>query len=199
MTGRLRRTETLLMIAAMLAAALAGCRRDPGPEALRTAWTQIRARAFDEARPLIRAYLAWHPDDASAHYALGQCYLHQKDVNTTLAKGEFETAHHFFRKNGDLGVLPPEMTPEQFQSALHRDIALALMRALYEGDGRGIPGALMLSVLDDALGHAREGLRFDPSSEFLQEMERSLEALKRGEPSPGPLPDPEAEPQEITT
>jgi len=84
--------------------------------------------------------------------------------------------------------LASEMTADQFQAAIHREIALALMRALYEGDGRGVPARLMLPTLDEALKQVREGLRFDPSSTFLREMAKSLEDLKEGNPSPAPMP-----------
>lgn len=194
MTGRLHRTGMALAITGLLAAALTGCRREAGPEDLRQAWKLAAARQFDEALPLVKAYLGWHPENAAAHYVLGKCFLHQKEVNTTLAKGEFETAQLYFKKNPDLGVLAPEMTAALFQSALHRDIALALMRALYEGNGHGIPENMMFPVLDQALQHTREGLRFDPSSKFLQDMERSLDALRQGRPSPTPLPDPDGRP-----
>ncbi len=192
------RTGTVLAVTAVLAAALAGCRREAGPEVLQQAWKHAVERRVGEALPLAKDYLAGHPEDAAAHYVLGKCYLHRPDVNTTLAKGEFETALHYFGKTKNLGILAPEMTAELFQSALHRDIALALMRAIYEGGSRGLPGPVMYPVLDQALKHVHEGLRFDPSSGFLQEMSRSLEELRKGRPSPAPPPRPAEKPGEIT-
>ena len=198
MTGRACWTATVMVVAAALAAALTGCRRDPGPETLRQAWSYSVAQRADDGIPLVKAYLAAHPDDAAAHYVLGSCCLHRSDVNTTMAKGEFETALFYFGKNGRLGIFAPDMTAEQFQSAAHRDIALALMRALYEGGGQGLPGRLMYPVLDLALQHVHEGLRFDPTSSFLQEMGRSLEDLRSGRPSPAPPLQHSAKPGEIT-
>ena len=113
----------------------------------------------------MKEYLLAHPRDAAAHYVLGKCYLHRQDVNTTLAKGEFETALFCFDGNPDLGVLAPEMTPDQFRSAVHRDIALALMRAIYEGDGQGLPPSVMFPALDQALEHVRN--RPAPRSQLL--------------------------------
>ncbi len=198
MSRRLQQTGTLLAVAALLAVVQTGCRREVGPEVLRQAWKNTSARRVDDALPLVKAYLSEHPEDAAAHYVLGQCYLHRPDVNTTLAKGEFETALHYFEKNRDLGIFAPEMTAALFQSALQRDMALALMRALYEGDGLGVPGPVMYPVLDQALQHVREGLRFDPTSGFLRDMEHSLEELRQGRPSPSPLPLPALKPGEIT-
>ena len=188
----------MLAYAAILAAAVVGCRRDPGPEQLHLAWQHASDRRVDEALPLVKGYLIAHPRDAAAHYVLGKCYLHRQDVNTTLAKGEFETALHCFDTNPDLGVLTPEMTPDQFRSAVHRDIALALMRAIYEGDGQGLPPSVMFPVLDQALDHVRTGLRLDPASSFLREMEQSLTELRRGRPAPEPPPAPQPRPGEIT-
>jgi hypothetical protein len=177
-----------LAFSLLLAAALTGCRREAGIEVLRQAWNDAAARRVDAALPLAKDYLAARPEDAAAHYVLGKCYLHRQDANTTLAKGEFETALHYFEENGDLGVLAPEMTAVLFQSAIHRDIALALMRVLYEGDGQRFPGPVLYPVLDLALQHVSKGLGFDPSSAFLLDMQRSLESLRRGRPSPTPLP-----------
>ncbi len=193
----LQATANVLAIAS-LAATLAGCRREAGPELLQQAWKLTAARQVTEALPLVKTYLSWHPADASAHYVLGKCYLNRQDANTTLAKGEFETARHFFGKNHELGVLAREMTPDQFQSALHRETALALMRALYEGDGKGVPGKLLYPVLEEALRQTHEGLRFDPSSGFLQDMEKSLESMAQGSPSPTPTPRPPFKSTEIT-
>jgi len=74
------------------------------------------------------------------------------------------------------------------------------MRALYEGGGRGLPSNIAYSVLDQALRHVRDALRFDPGSEFLKDMEQSLESLRSGQPSRGPLAprQPSADSQEIT-
>jgi tetratricopeptide (TPR) repeat protein len=190
MSGGPHRKGTVLATTVLLAAALAGCRREAGPEVLQQAWKFAAARMFDEALPLVKEYLVWHPEDAAAHYVLGNCYLHQKEVNTTLARGEFETAMRHFEKRRELGVLAAEMTAELFQSTLHRETALALMRALYEGNGKGIPANMMYPVLDQALQEVREGLRFDPSSGFLKDMESSLEELRQGRPAPTPLPEP---------
>jgi hypothetical protein len=198
MTGRPHRTETALTIAALLAAAFAGCRQEAGPEVLQQAWKLAAARQVNDALPLVKDYLARHPGDAAGHYVMGRCYLNRPDANTTLAKGEFETALYCFEKNRDLNVLAPGMTADQFQSALHREIALALMRALYEGDSQGVPGQLMYPVLDEALRQVREGLRFDPASGFLQDMERSLEALREGRPLPAPQPEQAARPGKMT-
>ncbi len=198
MRGRLHRTGTVLAFTALLAAALTGCRREAGPEMLQQAWQHVGARRFDEALPLIKDYLGGHPGDAAGHYMLGNCYLHRPEVNTTLARGEFETALHCFGKNGGLGVLAPQMTAELFQSALHREIALTLMRALYEGSNQGMPGQTMQPVLMLALQHVREGLRLDPSSGFLRDMEQSLEALRQDCPSPTPFPLPSGNPENIT-
>jgi hypothetical protein len=56
----------------------------------------------------------------------------------------------------------------------------------------------MLPVLELALQHVRDGLRLDPGSGFLLEMEKSLDALRQGRPSPAPLPRQSATPGEIT-
>ena len=194
MSRRLRQTGLILAVSALLAAVPGGCRREPGTEVLRQAWKLVGTRQIDEAVPQAKEYLSWHPEDAAAHYVLGQCYLHRSEVNTTLAKGEFETALHYFEKNGDLGIFAPEMTAALFQSALHRDIALALMRAVYEADNRGLAKSALYSVLEQALRQVREGLRLDPSSGFLLDMEHSLEELRAGRSVPAPLPQTTATP-----
>jgi hypothetical protein len=72
------------------------------------------------------------------------------------------------------------------------------MRAIYEGSSQGLSGPVPSPVLEQALRHVREGLRLDPSSDFLQDMERSLEGLRQGSPSPPTPPQKITAPEEIT-
>jgi len=59
------------------------------------------------------------------------------------------------------------------RAVLHRDIALALMRALYDGAAL-VPPAVAIPVAYRALWHVREGLKYNPASAYLREMEKAL-------------------------
>ena len=177
---------------------MAGCGKRPDDSLVSQAFELSEQRRVNEAIPLIKKYLQTHPDDAVAHYIYGKCWLHRTDAFTTLAKGEFETALALFERNKDLGIFRDKMTPNFFRASLHRDTALALLRAVYEAEGVGVMPPMMMKVLNLAAEHVRKGLLYDPGDAFLMEMKQTLESLRQGAPLP-PSPPPPATPLEITT
>lgn len=174
-----RGISLLLLLAAGV---LAGCSgrppKDHDTEALRTAWAFLAERNPDAALPVVKALLQRHPGHAAGHFLLGKCHLHRADANSTIALGEFETALALQASAPETGF--PEAglnTGPSFAAALHRDAALALMRALYEAAGMGVPISMTLPALQRALDHVRNGLAHAPDDAYLLEMLGTLEAL----------------------
>jgi tetratricopeptide (TPR) repeat protein len=57
-------------------------------------------KKFDEAIPVLKQYLANHPDDSGSHFYLGVCFLACKKPWLVIAQGEIETALYLFNKQG---------------------------------------------------------------------------------------------------
>jgi len=154
---------------------LAACswRQDALRRRFETAWTACAAGECAAQETVAREWLCRHPDSVAGHYLLGKSYLHRPDANTTIAKGEFETALMLLEEGAELDV-PSDASPmEDMRAVLHRDIALALMRALYDGAAL-VPPAVAIPVAYRALWHVREGLKYNPASAYLREMEKAL-------------------------
>lgn len=153
---------------------------DRDTEALRKAWAFLAERNPDASLPFVREFLQRRPGAPAGHYLLGKCFLHRSSANTTIALGEFETAIALHSSAPDVGF--PEAgldTGPSFAAAMHRDAALALMRALYDATGTGVPLSLTLPALQRALDHVRKGLEQAPEDAYLLEMLGTLEGLGR--------------------
>lgn len=154
---------------------LAACswRDDALRRRFETAWAACAAGECAAQEETAREWLVRHPDSVAGHYLLGKSHLHRADANTTIAKGEFEMALELLEEGAALDI-PDGLIPEKdMRAALHRDIALALMRALYDGAAL-VPPAVAIPVARRALWHVREGLKYSPASAYLREMEMAL-------------------------
>jgi len=185
----------------MLAGALcatAGCQRPAGDEILEQAYQLGEQYRWPDAKPLVRAYLLDHPDDAAAHYLWGRCYLHNSTPYLALAEGEFKTALNLFRRNNNLGILAEHFNPSQFEAALHRETARVYMRWIHEAEQQGLPAALVRTRLERALDEVRQGRALDPDSTVLKEMEQTLEGYLAPSPIPRRMPETAAPIHELT-
>jgi len=151
-----------------------GCRRSPGEDVLLDSYRLGQQHRWNQALPHVKAYLIEHPDDAAGHYLLGQCYLHVPAPHLTIANGELQTALNCFQRTRDLGVFASLMTPNKFESDIHRRSALVYMRMVREGMTHGLPPGLLRPQLARALEHVRRARALDPASPILEEMEEAL-------------------------
>jgi len=160
------------MLAVLLLPACSG-QDDQLRRRFEAAWAACLGGECAAQEKIAREWLCRHPSSVAGHYLLGKSYLHRPDANTTIAKGEFETALMLL----DEGIQPdlPENAPlsEDIRAVLHRDTSLALMRALYDGAAL-VPDAVALPVAELALRHVRAGLKYNPQSAYLREMETAL-------------------------
>ena len=190
----------LVFIGLILLGMVSGCRKAPDTDALRLAWAQVNDRQLGAAIPLIKEYLQYYPNSVAAHYMFGKCYLHRADANTTLAKGEIETALALLDRGNSPEFLTEIYPENKLRAMMHQDAALALMRAIYDASGEGLPEIISLPMIDMALEHVKEGLAEDPESSFLKEMEGTLKSLQHPVATPPhslPAPRP-AEPERIS-
>lgn len=183
-----RRTAGALMALMMVLLLPAGCAKEPPTEEmLKTAWEFTETRDFDKAMELARAYLSAHPGSSVGHYVFGKCWLHRPQANTSIAKGEFETALRLLADGEDTGFLEEKMGRPAFEAAIHRDIGLALMRAIYDSLGQGLPPQTVLPVMRLALEHVDKGLALEPESSYLKEMRDTLIRMVPTGPPPAPV------------
>lgn len=197
MTTRIQTAGALVLFAAALCNA-AGCQRPAGDDVLIQAYQLGEQYRWPEAKPLIRAYLLDHPDDAPAHYLWGRCYLHNSTPYLALAEGEFKTALNLFRRNHDLGVLAAYLEPQEFEAVLHRETARVYMRWVHEAMQQSMPAPLIRSQLERALDEVRQGRALDPDSKALKEMEQTLEGYFAPSPEPRRMPEPAAPSHDLT-
>jgi len=164
------------------------CGDPPGDGILLAASRLGEAYRWEEAKPLVTAYLQYHPEDAAAHYLLGQYYLHAARPNLIIALGEFHTALNRFRRGRTAGALGALMSPVEFEADIHRRIALAHMRMAREALKAGLPPPVAQPQLVQALDHVRKALALTPDVKVLREMketlERYIEPLKKTPPPP---------------
>lgn len=161
----------LLGVAMLLVAC--SWRDDAARRRFESAWTACVSGECAAQEKIAREWLCRHPESVAGHYLLGKSYLHRPDANTTIAKGEFETALMLLEEDAALDCPDGAAPAEDMRAVLHRDIALALMRALYDG-ATLVPPTVALPVANSALWHVREGLKYAPSSAYLREMETAL-------------------------
>lgn len=171
---RLLRVAVAVLLPAMLLAA--GCAEKEDSEALFARMISLGEQdRWPEVRPVMKAYLQRHPNDASAHLLLGQCYQWPPTLYLTVAEGEFRTALNLYHRNSDMGGLEDILTPSEFESIIHQETARVQMKwSLYFKQIDQLPNAAAVEPLRRALIHVRKGLELEPGSRTLQEMERSL-------------------------
>jgi len=197
MIARVRNACAFVMLTGALCAT-AGCQHPAGGEILEQAYQLGEQYRWSDAKPLVRAYLLDHPDDAAAHYLWGRCYLHNSTPYLALAEGEFKTALNLFRRNNDLGILAAHFNPAQFEAALHRETARVYMRWVHEAAQQGLPAAFIRTQLKRALDEVRQGRALDPDSTVLKEMEQTLEEYFAPLPIPRRKPESTAPTHELT-
>jgi len=160
---------------------LSGCGPEPyDPALLREAAALGEKQKWDEARPLIKAHLLRHPDDAVAHFYYGMSFLHLADPQLTIAEGEFLTA---------LALLAPETAPTEaaagmeyftFKGVLHQKTALVYMRAFREALRMNVPYEFSRDLLMKAAAQVDLGLKSDPKSHALKEYRDYLQETLKG-------------------
>ncbi len=134
---------------------------------------------WEEAEPLLKRYLLAHPDDASAHFLLGRCYMHRLDPWLANADGEYRTARQLLRRTGTPGYLEEKQPPAQFEATVYREMARVHMRRSREAFTLGVPEAVVQPELGRALEDVERGLALDPDSESLKEMQEALKTYVR--------------------
>ena len=160
---------------------LAGCGRSVyDPKLLREAAALGEEQRWDEARPLVKAHLLDHPDDAIAHYYYGLSFLHLARPQLALAEGELLTAQ---------ALLSPESSPTEaaanmeyftFKGVLHQKTALVYMRAFREAMHRDVPFEYAQDLLVKAAAQVDLGLKSDPKSHALKEYRDFLQETLKG-------------------
>jgi hypothetical protein len=77
----------------------------------------LREARYSDGAEAAKQHLLRHPEDAGGHFLLGRAFLTTN--NLVLAQGEFETALHFFYKNGKQNPLPRFEDAEYFELICH--------------------------------------------------------------------------------
>lgn len=154
---------------------IAGCAENPGPEILRRAWDLGEEYHWEEAGGLARSYLLSHPGNAPAHFLLGRSFLHGAPPRLTLAEGELRTALRCFRDNRDLGPLAELHRENEFEAAIHRELARTEMRWMREAALKNMPAHILRPRVKRALEEVRKGRELDPACPVLADMETTLE------------------------
>lgn len=170
-----RRTVEGLCFAA-LAGLLVACRHPASPELLDQARALGTENRWMEATPLIKRYLCDHPKDPVGHLLFGQSLLHRAEVQLVPARGEFETALHYFEESESTGVIDGTMKRDEFLGTAYREIALAYLRLVRESEQIGAPPQASQFHLSEALKYVRRGLEALPDDAFLKEMEETIES-----------------------
>ena len=169
-----KQCHIVLLCALILAS---GCGKKSDDSTLLEAWKLCEALEYTKASPMVRDYLLRHPRNSVAHYLLGKCYQQQEKPALTLAKGELDMARSLFEADGDLSVLANAMTPAEYQSTLHCDTVLVLLRTIIDAEEEGMPPRAGIPLLRIALEHAQKAAFFNPKSVFILDLTHTLETM----------------------
>jgi len=153
-----------------------GCAGPENTVWLQQAWEYAAADSLSQAYPLARNYALAHPDSPTAHFLLGRCYANLPKPELTRAKGEFDMAAFLLRDVSRMDLPDREQTLEEFQSAIHYETALVLVRIVAEAGKAGMSKQATSGILATALHHVREGMRLSPASQELIALEERLMA-----------------------
>lgn len=160
---------------------LAGCgRARHDVSVLREAAALGDKHEWDNARPLIRAYLLDHPDDAVAHFYLGLSFLHLAHPQLTLAEGELLTAQALLAPDSAHTEERAGMDYFTFKGVLHQKTALVYMRALREALAMKVPDEYSRELLKKAAAQVDLGLKSNPKSKALKEYRDFLQETLEG-------------------
>lgn len=175
-------------VVACVALLLAGCSLwveevDPIPGIVEAGEYQ----AWDEVRPVLKAYLTKHPEDPIAHYLYGLSYLHLQAPQLTLAEGEFLTTLYLLSSSQEFSPERIGVDRNTFAGRVHRKTALGYMRAYREGVQMGFSKRYCIGLLVKANEQVEQGLAADPTSTQLKEYQQFLRG-ELGLDSP-PAPD----------
>ncbi len=174
------------LVALATAGTAPGCRDRPDETSLVNAYHLGEGYRWEEAMPMVRAYLLARPDSAPGHFLWGCCYLHGPAPFLEIARGELEYALVLLHRSHDLGPLGALLREAQFEAQIQLKLALVYMRRAHQAISNGIPPRLVDQQLGNALEHVRLGRALDPGSSTLAEMEQTLSRLGKGTPQPEP-------------
>ena len=174
-TANIARASSIILLCALFS--ISGCTKKPDDRTLLEAWKLCEALEYEDAYPMVRDYLLHHPRNPVAHYLLGKCYQQQENPALTLAKGELDMARSLFEADGDLSVLANAMTAAEFQSTLHCDTVLVLLRTIIDAEEEGMPPSAGAPLLRIALEHAQKAAYFNPESVFILDLTNTLERM----------------------
>ena len=176
----LKRKSMAFALSLVSVGALPGCFAQNYDRDLVAAFELGREDRWGEAKEYARQYLLHHPEQAVGHYVWGQCNAHP-DPQYAIAEGEFKMAQSLFARDKDLGPLEGLLTPDEFASALHRELAILNMRWGYEAMELGaIPRRAVRERFVRAFENARAGLALHPESKYLGELVEMLRGVLVG-------------------
>jgi len=166
---------------------VAGCDFGPHPESLlHDAYDKSTRYDWAGITQTAKRYLLEQPRDDAGHFMLGQAYLHRGSPYFTLAEGELQTALAIALADKEKAgaSLRSYLTASEFLGAVHRELALVHLRWVRDAAELGVPQSLIEPRLEKVRDHVERGLGYDPESNFLRELESTLNDLSHPAPSP---------------
>lgn len=192
----MRRSNALAGAAALLlVAAGAGCGSEPpGAEAFDHAEFLVLEGRFEEAIPVLKAFLVHHPEHTGAHYYLGRAYYNARESFWfALAEGEIRTALALFERQGRANPID-RFSPEYFELSCYLDIARIHGRQAAAAIAAGLPRRAVDAIIargEEALSEAGEVM---PGAAEVDQVREGFEALRDSA-----APAPERRPQRRDT
>lgn len=171
------------VLAAMLCAA--GCARTPSGEHLREAGALCKQGQWDEAIPLLKRHLLDCPEDVTAHFLMGRCYLNGHPPCHAVAEGEFLLALKLFKLNGKHTPIA-EYSDAYFELRCHLELAKVYLLQLGAARAFGAPPGHIRALISKCRKEAETARRMEPGSDDVKELERLLIEMRALPPVPPP-------------
>ena len=156
-----------------------GCPPARDPKLFEQAEFLILEQRFEEAIPVLKAFLVAYPRHSGAHYYLGRCYFASpRNFWFAIAEGEIQTALKLFERDGKKSTIA-RFSDTYFEFICHLDIAkIRLRQAMFlaENTGEFHAARLLLEQAAHAIDHARQ---IAPDSPDIPNMQQLVDQFRR--------------------
>jgi len=135
---------------------------------------------WDEAIPMLKAFLVENPSHAGAHFYLGRCFMLSPEPWLAIAEGEFQTALHFFIESGRKLPIQRFNAPSYFEMMCHIETG----KIYYEQvakliELRGDSPSSIRELIGKFQTATEEAKKAAPDAPEVAQMEERLDELKQ--------------------
>ena len=144
----------------------------------RAEYLVLEAR-FEEAIPLLKAYLTRNPGHSGAHYYIGTCYYNAPESYWyAIAEGEIRAALALYNKDGQKSTIQ-RFSDEYFQLTCYLNLARIHGRQAVLAATQGLPVDIVRECLDKADVVLADARRASPDAKEIPFVQEGVDAIRK--------------------